>query len=86
MTVQNIFKIERTKLGLTTRQVGEKVGVSPMAISLTEDIKKTHISVKTDMCWRLCELYGLDYDDIIKKVFKQRTDESIAKIKARKLA
>jgi transcriptional regulator with XRE-family HTH domain len=85
MTVQNIFKIERTKLGFTTRQVGERVGVSPMAISITEDVKRTQISVKTDLCKKLCVVYGLNYDDIIKKVFNQRTAESIAKIKARKM-
>ncbi len=73
--------MERTKRRLTLRQVGEQIGATSMAVSLTEDIKKTRISTKTDFVTKLCELYGLNPDKIKKQIMAQKYAESVEKLK-----
>ena len=82
--VQNIFRVERSRLRLTAQTVGDRCGVSKQAIADTERLDKTRTSIKTDLYKKLCKIYGLNEDKIYKMIARQRESEKTARKEARK--
>jgi len=82
--VQNIFRVERSRLRLTAQTVGDMCGVSKQAIADTERLDKTRTSIKTDLYKKLCKIYGLNEDKIYKMIARQRESEKTARKEARK--
>jgi len=82
--VQNIFRVERSRLRLTAQTVGDRCGVSKQAIADTERLDKTRTSIKTDLYKKLCKIYGLNEDKIYKMIARQRETEKAARKEARK--
>ena len=84
--VQNIFRVERSRLRLTAQTVGVRCGVSKQAIADTERLDKTRTSIKTDLYKKLCKIYGLNEDKIYKMIARQRETEKTARKEAKKAA
>ena len=82
--VQNIFRVERSRLRLTAQAVGDMCGVSKQAIADTERLDKTRTSIKTDLYKKLCKIYGLNEDKIYKMIARQREIEKTARKEAKK--
>ena len=82
--VQNIFRVERSRLRLTAQAVGDMCGVSKQAIADTERLDKTRTSIKTDLYKKLCKIYGLNEDKIYKMIARQREQEKAIRTAARK--
>lgn len=78
-TQQEAFRIERAKRNLSVRDVAEKVGISATLVGLYEHDGKTRLSRRAGCFDAICQLYGLNPDEVAKLVEKQRAEERKAK-------
>ena len=62
MNIGDVFYLERHKRRLTLRDVACKIGCSALYVSKIET--GSVLPLKSDILFKLCELYGLDCDEI----------------------
>lgn len=79
-TQQQAFRMERAKRNLSTQDVADMFGVTRQGINLYEQDGRTILSRELRLFFPLCELYGLDPEEVGKLVDKQRVEEGKAKI------
>lgn len=78
-TQQQAFRMERAKRNWSTQDVALKFGVTRQNINQYEIEGRTTLSRTMRLFVPLCELYGLDPEEVGKLVDKQRAEERKAK-------
>lgn len=69
MRTGDVIRLRREKLGLTQKDVSEKLGLeTPMFLSLIENHKR---NVPISMVAKLCDILGLDRTYIINALVKE---------------
>lgn len=78
-TQQEIFRMIRAKKNLTNQQIAEMVGVKRQLVNLYEKDGVTKLGRNHRAYNKLCEIYGLDPDELGKMIDKQKAEEKKAK-------